>query len=252
MDNKLFILLVWLFPVFLISQAGYVDSLFTEANQEYNTQDFASASNLYLQIFNQGYVHADLYYNMGNAYYHLGQLGDAIWAYEKGLQLSPRDKDLKYNLRVANARIIDRVEVPDGFILLEIYRGVKYGFSANQWLDLIGILIMLSGLLYTLSKYVMISFEKIIKKIMITLLSVAVASLLIFFDQYYEISKKEEAVVVSSEADVYSAPTNLSSLVFVMHEGTKLEITNNEPPWVEVELIDGKKGWVYSDLIRKL
>lgn len=252
MAKRIPILIFLMVPVFLMPQSSYIDSLFIKANQEYRAQNFASASNMYHHIMNQGYGHADLFYNMGNAYYHLAQLGDAIWAYEKGLQLNPRDGDLRFNLKVANARMIDRVEAPDSFVILDMYRSIKYGFSSRQWLDLISILVLVSGLLFIVSKYVMIPFEKILRKMTWTLLGIASVSLLVFFDQYYELSKREEAIVVSNKVDVYSAPTNLSSLVFVMHEGTKLKVTNNQPPWVEVELIDGKKGWVTTELIREL
>ena len=83
------------------AQRSYPDSLFSDANQMYEQNSYTEAVNLYNQVLNQGFSHTNLYYNLGNAYYQIGSLGDAIWAYEKGLKFNPRDGDLRFNLSVA-------------------------------------------------------------------------------------------------------------------------------------------------------
>ena len=95
--NSLFFLLP---GVAVQAQSSYLDSIYTKANDFYSQQEFVQAANIYQHILRQNFIHKNLYHNLGNTYYQLGRLGDAIWAYEKGLQFSPGDMDLKYNLKV--------------------------------------------------------------------------------------------------------------------------------------------------------
>ena len=121
------LLLLFLLPT-KVEAGSYADSLFLEANQLYGSQYYSESVSLYNQLINRGYSHTNLYYNLGNAYYQLGELGNAIWAYEKGLELRPQDDDLQFNLKVANARIVDRVRIPEPFFLIKWYGAVNQVF----------------------------------------------------------------------------------------------------------------------------
>jgi SH3-like domain-containing protein len=69
-------------------------------------------------------------------------------------------------------------------------------------------------------------------------------------DKYFEISDTKEVVIVQSEVDIYSAPFEKSETVlFRLHEGVKAEITQEQPGWLEIILIDGKKGWLKSEKV---
>ncbi|NOZ03097.1 MAG: tetratricopeptide repeat protein [FCB group bacterium] len=111
-----------------------IDSLFITANQYMNQEKYEEAVQLYEKILSQGYEHPDLYYNLGNGYYRLGLLGQAVWAYEEGLRFRPRDPDLRFNLELVNAHIRDRIEIPETFILLELYRALKSKFTLSDLL----------------------------------------------------------------------------------------------------------------------
>ncbi len=234
------------------AQRSYPDSLFSDANQMYEQNSYTEAVNLYNQVLNQGFSHTNLYYNLGNAYYQIGSLGDAIWAYEKGLKFNPRDGDLRFNLSVANARIVDRVEAPEALFVLEWYGALKRGFSPSQWLLIVSSFLLISSLLYlngSLLEWVprVISSNLLAGTFAITLLSG-----IIFADLYFDLLDKEEGVIIATEAKVYSAPTDIGNLLFVVHEGTKAKIASQQFPWMEIELIDGKKGWIHSDRMRVL
>ncbi|MFQ6673981.1 MAG: tetratricopeptide repeat protein [Fidelibacterota bacterium] len=246
------LLLLILVPLGLTGQRDYLDSLFVQANKLYELRKYAEAANTYNRIVRQGYSHPNLYYNLGNAYYQLGRLGDAIWAYEKGLQLRPRDADLRFNLMVSNARTVDRVEVPDALFFLEWYGSLKRTFSPRQWLNLISLTFFVSGLFYFGSRFGSARARYALNKIVVAGLTITVLSGLIFADRYFDLSEKEEAIVIAKEGNVRSAPSDISNLLFVVHEGTKAAITNVQDPWVEIELIDGKKGWALSNRLRML
>lgn len=244
--------LLVLLPLGVSCQRNHVDSLFVKGNEFYERQQYAEAANMYTRILDQGFAHTDLYYNLGNAYYRLGWLGEAIWAYEKGLQLNPGDGDLRFNRKVANAGIVDRVEAPEPFFLLEWYGAFKKRFSPAQWLGIISLVFFFSGAGFSLSRFTASPVRNLFGRVSAFGVAVTVMMTLVFADRYFEVLKKEEAIVVSREANVYSAPSEISNLTFLVHEGTKAEIKGFQEPWLEIELIDGKRGWIRSKEIEPL
>ena len=81
---------------------------------------------------------------------------------------------------------------------------------------------------------------------------VAIAFSLLFADIYFDLSDRESGVVVVREGRVYAAPSQSSNLLFMVHEGTTADVSSRQYPWVEIELIDGKKGWLSADQLRLL
>lgn len=237
----------------VVARAGsYADSLFVEANRLYGNQYYSEAAELYSQVMSQGYTHTNLYYNLGNAYYQLGELGSAIWAYEKGLELKPRDSDLKFNLSVVNARIVDRVRAPEPIFLLRWYGALKGTFSPSQWLLSISFLFLSAAVLSAAAKLWRSRMSEFLSSVAAAGLVVVIVLSVVFADVFFELSDRESGVVVAKEGRVYAAPSRSSNLLFVVHEGTKAEITSRQHPWVEIQLIDGKKGWLTSEQLRQL
>ena len=228
------------------------DSLYEIGNQAMLQEDFEIAIDKYEQILNQGNSHPDLYYNIGNAYYRLNQIGNAVWAYEKGLQLNPRDKDLQFNLSLANARVRDRIEIPQSMLLLEQYRALKKSTTLVDIVLIAAAIFMLGAFVYFLKKYY--RWQSIwISRLIITFFVLSIFVHLIALDKYYEISDTKEVIIVQSEVEIFSAPFDRrETVLFRLHEGVKAEITQEQPDWIEIILIDGKKGWIQSEKVRYL
>lgn len=244
---------VFLFlPVVLCGQRAHVDSLFVQANGFYERQHYAEAANMYDRILDHGFVHPNLYYNLGNAYYKLGWLGEAIWAYEKGLKLKPGDDDLRFNLKIANARIVDRVEAPEPFVLLKWYGALKRRFTLAQWLTVISVAFCATAAAFSLFRFGPGQLSPLLGKSVVLGAMATVILGLVFVDRYFDILQKREAIVVAREGRVYAAPTEISNLMFAVHDGTKVGIRSSQDPWLEIELIDGKQGWIQADKVRPL
>jgi len=228
------------------------DSLYKLGNQAMLQEDFEIAIDNYEQILNQGNSHPDLYYNIGNAYYRLNKIGNAVWAYEKGLQLDPRDKDLQFNLSLTNARVRDRIEIPQSMLLLEQYRALKKSTTLVDIVLIAAAIFMLGAFIYFLKKYY--RWQSIwISRIIITFFVLSIFVHLIALDKYYEISDTKEVIIVKSEVEIFSAPFDRrETVLFRLHEGVKAEITQEQPDWIEIILIDGKKGWIQSEKVRYL
>ena len=118
----------YLFIIFLINSSGFselADGVYIEANKALIAENYYDAISKYESILNDGYESAELYYNLGNAYYRSEQLGKSIWAYSNALDIAPRNRDVAHNLSIANAQIVDRIEMPKSFVFITFYRLLK-------------------------------------------------------------------------------------------------------------------------------
>jgi tetratricopeptide (TPR) repeat protein len=96
------------------ARADRVDEAWKHGNDAYFRGDYPGAVAAYEQLDHQGISSADLSYNLGVAYFRLGQLGRAIWAFERAVALDPEAEDARFNLeqarKLADRRAIDKIE----------------------------------------------------------------------------------------------------------------------------------------------
>ena len=227
-----------------------VDDLFNKGNEAMVAEDYSEAIKIYESILNIGYESSELYYNLGNGYFRLELIGNSIWAYNNALDMAPRDRDIIYNLSIVKMQAIDRIEMPETFIFLKIYRAIKLFFTVYEWFLLGGILLISYSLWYIGIKFGFIrgKASKVIPSLLISLVMIVH---IIAMDRYLEKHKRKTAVVISNGIDAYSGPFyGNNSLVFQINEGSLVDVLNEQKDWAEVVLVDGKKGWIPSNTIR--
>ena len=245
------IFFLYFFQVILNAESTIpVDSLFSIGNRYFSIEKYDYALDAYLAILEK-VENPDLYFNIGNTYYRQGNLGQAIWAYEKGIQLSPLHKDLKYNLDFVNARVKDRIEVPKGVLFIEMYRTIKRNVKLNDLLLWGGIMMLLASFA-TFFKVFNILDNIFAYRMTVILFIFSLLLHMIALDKYWEISDKNEGIIISSIVNVRSAPIDRDEkIIFRIHEGLKVDIVQSQPGWFEIILLDGKKGWIeHQSLLR--
>lgn len=85
------------------------EEIFFGANQAYKKGRFSDAIDGYSQLLQSGQGSGHLYYNLGNTYFRLNDLGKAILNYERARLMLPRDSDLDFNFRYARDQLKDAV-----------------------------------------------------------------------------------------------------------------------------------------------
>src|SRR5713101_7431323 len=106
---------------------------FGQANQLYRDGKYEKAAGVYEQIINNGYEGAALYYNLGNAYFKLKNIPSAILSYERARRLDPHDEEILYNLRLANLRVVDKIEPIPQIFFVEWWHSLMNSFSSSGW-----------------------------------------------------------------------------------------------------------------------
>ena len=69
---------------------------------------------------------------------------------------------------------------------------------------------------------------------------------------YKALQKKIFAIVFSQATDVKTAPKNSSDTVFVIHQGTKVQLLEADGLWSRIGIVNGIEGWMPSSDLKKL
>lgn len=123
---------------------------FDKANLEYRNENYEQAAKIYVSILEQGKHSSDLYFNLGNTYFKLDQLGPSIYYYVKGLQLDPKNKDILNNLQYAQQATVDAIKPIESSKIHKLYIGLLQIFSFNTWAVLAILTSLLTAIMFLL------------------------------------------------------------------------------------------------------
>ena len=124
-------LLAFLFAAVSLHAADR-DGELRAAEKAYADGNYPAAAEQYEALIKNYGDAAEVYYNLGNAYYKLGRIAPAILNYERALVMNPGDGDTRFNLEMARQRTADRIEPADGFFG-RAYRSVQHLLSVDGW-----------------------------------------------------------------------------------------------------------------------
>jgi len=250
--NQLFLLLMLLLPLFSLGN-DKEDALFQRGNQLYAKAQYQQAAKTYQQVINDGYTSAAVYFNTGNAYYKLDDMASAILYYEKARKLAPNDKDININIQFANLKIADKIEPQPDFFVARWWHTFILILPANT-LSILSDLFFLGGFLLLIAY--LFANSVIIKKTFFYAGTLAIlAGILSIFMANRQINyfnTHHQAVIFSNSVTVKGSPDVNAKPLFVMHEGTKVDVNQTNGNWIEIELPNGNSGWITVDNIKDI
>jgi tetratricopeptide (TPR) repeat protein len=218
---------------------------FSQGVNLFTSSGYKEALQLWTEIYDTGYRSAELNYNIGNAYFKLNDIPNAILFYERAYLLKPADEDINYNLQIARTLIVDRFqEIPELFFV-RWYNLVSLILTANFWAVLslaafIFCLLFLSFYLYS-SKY---KFKVLGFWLALLFLIISASSLALTLRNKSLVFNSNKAIISSPIVNGKSSPDSSGTDLFILHEGTKITIEDEVGEWYEIRLSDGNKGWV--------
>lgn len=237
------VLLLLMLP--LAAQAAQVSK--SAADSLYAAEHYQQAAKQYETLLKDG-VSADLYYNLGNCYYRMDDMTQAVLNYERALLLSPGDRDIRLNLQMARSKTIDKIVPESEMFFVTWYHSLVNLMSVDGWARtaiLSLILVIILALAYLFSDRIWLRKVGFFGGFF--LLFVFLFSNLFAYQQQQVLIHRSGAIIIRSAVNIKSTPAQNGTDLFILHEGTKVTITDDSmKDWREIRVADGKEGWLQT------
>lgn len=236
-----------------ISTQGNNIELWEKANAFYTTEEYQKALDTYVQILISGEESAKLYFNLGNAYYKVGDMNNAILNYERAQLLAPHDEDIAFNLKMANQYVVTSIdELPQPFFM-RWQQSVVNLYPTDTWS-----IISITAFIFFLILLGLFIFSKTVSIRRISFWIGIAAVIFSGFTYSFAAHQKknteirDHAIVFCPRVTVKSSPAESGTDLFLIYEGLKVQITDSLSTWREIKLADGNEGWLPDSCIVRI
>ena len=224
-----------------------------DADAEYSKGNYQQAIKDYEELLKAG-ESAEIYYNLGNAYYRTENITRAVLNYERALLLNPADEDIRFNLQMARSKTIDKITPESEMFFFTWYRSLVNLMTIDNWARL-----AIASIILTLILALVYLFASplILRKIGFyggaLFLIIFLLSNLFAFQQKQMLMKRNGAIVTAPSVTIKKTPEANSTDQGVIHEGTRVDIIDDTMrDWKEIHLADGREGWIPTSQIEKI
>ncbi|MGQ7868778.1 tetratricopeptide repeat protein [Sunxiuqinia sp. sy24] len=243
------IIVISLFSLSTIAQ----NSLLEKSNDHYTKQEYEEAIAGYQEVLNGNQESAEVYYNLGNAYYKSGQVTQAIISYERAKLLAPNDEDIQFNLELANQHVVDAIDPLPQVFFLRWWHNIANKYSADGWakISVISFILVLSlaGLFFFTRT---IAVKRLSFWFGILIVAISIFSFNFAARQKKRMTSHNFAIITQPSVTVKSSPSESGTELFLIHEGLKVEIKDSLGGWREIRIADGNQGWLPENSIEKI
>jgi len=239
-----------LFLAFAGTTGVFAQSQKAQADSAYAQNNYQKAAILYQYLLKQG-KSPEIYYNLGNCYYRMDHLAQSLLAYERAALLNPSDKDIQANLDFVRAQTPDKA-MPGTSIFYEMWWNSarsSLGLATWTWLGALSFAMFL-GLTFLYFVTSSVRWKKIGFFAGVFCLVVCLVTNAFAYGQYQQLTHRHWAIITAPSVTVKSSPSDTGTDLLLIHEGYKVEITDDSmKAWREIQLEEGKVGWIkVSDL----
>ncbi len=216
------------------------DETILKAHESYSKGDYQIAIEKYSELYGNHIKNGEIHYNLGNMYFRGNQLGEAIFHYKMAQKLRPRDGDILYNLKYAQDKAIDKIEIKSNLFFKALTMTNVFNEKESYYLILFA-----WGIFWTLLFIYMIKKNELIKWAKISFLVVSL--LLTIITVKDSLNYKRFGVVVDPKANIYSAIGKDNVVLFTLHQGAEFKIKEQTDTWARIILNDKKQGWIQKN-----
>lgn len=246
-QRRLFLFLSLLLPIAMLAVTKQ------NADREYRRGNYQQAIADYKELLIHG-ASAAVYYNLGNAYFRSDSLAQAILSYERAKQLDPGDDDIRTNLEIARSKTIDKI-IPKSQNIFTLWYDDLVNFTGvDQWATLAvasTVVTLLLALVWLFAPGFRTRQLAFIGSIVFLLLFLCAH--IFAWQQRRSLLQQDGIIVVQSSISVKTTPTLQGRDAFVLHEGTRLDVTDRSiKGWLGVRLADGREGWVVNKGVEQI
>ncbi|MBK5286507.1 MAG: tetratricopeptide repeat protein [Bacteroidia bacterium] len=221
---------------------------FANANALFQKQDYDVAIKAYSELISLDSSSAKVWFNLGNSFFRKQEFAQAIICFERAKRISPADEDIIFNLRMANLHISDKIDPLPRIFYLRWIDDASFLFSISEWSMEIVISFFLM-LVFVLGYFLLPSFA--LRKVsffsgLLMLLLVSFSYALAMHQQHL-LHGTERAVITAPSVYVKSSPDEKGTDLFILHDGTAVDILDELNGWKKIRIANGNIGWVLEN-----
>jgi tetratricopeptide (TPR) repeat protein len=227
-----------------------LDDLGGQAASAYLKGDFRTTVDLYQQLVNQGVMRSEVYFNLGNAYYQLHDLGRALVNYRRAEEFIPRDEDLRLNLARVRVQRLDGTSTEVG-ILDQIVGLTNTWLSPSEfgWVAIV--------LLWLCCGFIAIylwrtDWRKWARWAIVICSALFIIAGVLGLTRYVIDALRKPAVIVDDSVAVMTGPATNYVQIFELHAATEVWIVEERNNWVRFQLPDLREGWIEEQALEKI
>ncbi len=246
----------WCWALLLCAGAAWavgdgVADLYNQGNARYRAGDFEDARRQYLAAVDQGGQDPRLLYNLGNACFKGGHLGEAAVWWERALRLDPRDDDVRANLQFLDAVKQDREGEETNALWAALAFAAQYP-TVNELCVVVGLLVAAGVSTVGWHLWRRGPLAGAWRLVAVALAVVGSLNGAWLVSRAYQQGHTERAVITVPEATARSGPDGSQTAVFVAHEATRVQVARYEGAWVLVRLGSGLNGWLPAAALTRI
>ena len=229
--------LVCVLASFGLASSAFAQATFPKANQEYAAGHFKEAIDTYEQLARSGEYSANLFYDLGNAYFHSGDRGRAILNYERALALDRHHPEAQANLRIARDETRALELTPMGaerFARLADSNQYAIAGAAAFWIGVFSF----AGWIFSRRRP-----SRALALSILSLAMVASAVAAIFLVENGN-NGRALAVVTSSDVEARLATADNARSVLALPAGSEIKILSKRGDWIFAALPNDLRGWI--------
>jgi len=221
------------------------DPTFVKANQAYSEGRFQEAVDGYENLVQSGRWSANLFYDLGNAWFRLGDFGKAILNYERTLSLDPRHPEAAANLRLARdeARALElRKDWIERYVSTATSTQYSIAAAVGFWFALFG------------AARLFFSPRRSVAQMALIALAVVVSGTSVFALYTMENGTRGNAlgIVTGKDIEARLATADNASSVLALPPGTEIKILSERGDWIYAALPNDLRGWIPAKSAEKV
>lgn len=214
----------------------------------YQKGSFKEAAAEFGRLVAGGFESPSVYFNLGNSWVKSGQIGKAVWAYERAFILDPRDEDIRFNRNLLKAALGEPLTQDAG--VLEPVRNLLDYVRTSE----IELALQLSTVLLVLW---MLGFTYVrpLRALFGTLFWISfLASTLVWGSVWIRWNdiRYPAGVIQEKEVFVRYGPAESNSKAYQLREGASLRIEKQSGDWYLVRLASGQAGWIPKSAVLRV